>query len=57
MENIIRIIKDDQGVTTPARKPDYSLDELLEQCDSTLMVLDKEDKNWLVNTSVGKEIL
>lgn len=36
-------------------KPEYSLDELLAQCDPNVMALNDEDKNWLHNNLVGKE--
>ncbi len=36
-------------------KPEYSLDELLAQCDPNVMALNDEDKNWLHDIPVGKE--
>ncbi|WP_166422494.1 AbrB family transcriptional regulator [Paraglaciecola sp. 20A4] len=37
--------------------PEYSLNELLAQCDPNVMALDDEDKNWLNDSAVGKEVV
>ncbi len=42
-------------ITPVPKKKEYTLDELLSQCDSTAVVLDAEDKTWLNDKPVGKE--
>ncbi|MDV6328550.1 AbrB/MazE/SpoVT family DNA-binding domain-containing protein [Idiomarina sp. Sol25] len=37
-------------------KPDYSLDELLVQCEPEAMVLDEESQVWLSDVFSNKEI-
>ncbi len=37
-------------------KPDYSLDELLAQCEPEAMVLDEESQVWLSDVFSNKEI-
>jgi antitoxin ChpS len=48
----------DQGrlVVEPKRRPRYSLDELLAQCDDSAEVGD-EDRGWLDDEPVGRELL
>jgi antitoxin MazE len=36
-------------------KPEYSLNELLSQCNESSMALDKEDKAWLNSPDIGRE--
>ena len=52
-------VKSENGriVIEPVRKPEYSLNELLAQCEPEAMALDDEDKVWLNNPPVGKEAL
>jgi antitoxin component of MazEF toxin-antitoxin module len=48
--------KDGRIIITPIKeKKDYTLDELLSQCDPKAVVLDAEDKAWLNDEPVGKE--
>lgn len=48
--------KDGRIIITPIKKKkDYTLDELLNQCDSKAVALDAEDKAWLNDKPVGKE--
>jgi antitoxin component of MazEF toxin-antitoxin module len=48
--------KDGKIIITPIlKKKDYSLDELLSQCDPKAVALDAEDKAWLNDKPVGKE--
>ncbi|WP_286821274.1 MULTISPECIES: AbrB/MazE/SpoVT family DNA-binding domain-containing protein [unclassified Desulfobacter] len=48
--------KDGRIIITPIKKKkDYTLDELLNQCDSKAVALDAEDKAWLHDKPVGKE--
>jgi antitoxin ChpS len=42
-------------VIDPAVKPHYTLDELLEQCDSNAPIAE-EDRSWLDLPSVGREL-
>ncbi len=42
-------------IVEPQRKPSYSLEELLAQCDSTAE-LSEEDRAWLDAKSVGDEL-
>lgn len=45
-------------VLSPIQKPvEYSLDELLAQCQPEAMALDDEDKKWLNDPPAGREIL
>lgn len=59
-------LKEDQTVTIEAQKgqivitpvqekKEYTIDELLNQCDPEAVVLDKEDRKWLNADLVGKE--
>ncbi len=44
-------------VLSPTQKPvEYSLDELLAQCNGDTMALDEEDEEWLREEPVGREI-
>ena len=44
-------------IIAPIReKAEYHLDELLSQCKPQAMVIDDEDKNWLTDDPVGKEV-
>jgi len=48
--------KDGRIIITPIKKKkDYTLDELLNQCDSKTVALDAEEKAWLNDKPVGKE--
>jgi antitoxin component of MazEF toxin-antitoxin module len=48
--------KDGRIIITPVqKKKEYSLDELLSQCDPKAVALDAEDKAWLNDNPVGKE--
>lgn len=48
--------KDGRIIITPIKeKKDYTLDELLSQCDPHAVILDAEDKAWLNDESAGKE--
>ena len=38
------------------RKPHYTLDELLAQCDSNVS-LSQEDRDWLDSAAMGRELL
>ncbi|MGA2851475.1 MAG: AbrB/MazE/SpoVT family DNA-binding domain-containing protein [Terracidiphilus sp.] len=42
-------------IVEPPRKPRYTLDELLEQCDSNAPLSD-EDRAWMNLRPVGKEL-
>jgi antitoxin ChpS len=42
-------------IVEPPRKPRYTLDELLEQCDSNVPLSD-EDRAWMNLRPVGKEL-
>ena len=44
-------------IIEPIYKRDYSLEELLSQCEASTMSLDDEDKNWLNSPAVGREKL
>lgn len=43
-------------VVEPTLRPRYSLDELLAQCDASVEI-SEEDRAWLENKPVGKELL
>nr|WP_321400998.1 AbrB/MazE/SpoVT family DNA-binding domain-containing protein [uncultured Desulfobacter sp.] len=48
--------KDGRIIITPIKeKKEYTLDELLNQCDPKAVALDAEDKAWLNDKPVGKE--
>ena len=48
--------KDGRIIITPIqKKKEYTLDELLGQCDPKDVALDAEDKAWLNDKPVGKE--
>jgi antitoxin MazE len=48
--------KDGRIVITPIQdKKEYTLDELLSQCDPKAIAPDAEDKAWLNDKPVGKE--
>lgn len=40
----------------PLRAPEYTLDELLSTCTRSNTRLDGEDRAWLQNSPVGKEL-
>jgi len=40
----------------PIRKPEFSLDELLESCTPDKMDLDEEDREWLQDSPKGREL-
>jgi len=41
----------------PAREPEYSLDDLLASCTPEKVTLNDEDKEWLDDEPVGREML
>ena len=43
-------------VVEPPKRPRYTLDELLAQCDSKARRT-KEDREWLANKPVGRELI
>lgn len=43
-------------VITPIRKTEYKLDELLRRCKPDRMTLDDDDKQWLGDDPIGREI-
>jgi antitoxin component of MazEF toxin-antitoxin module len=44
-------------IITPIReKTEYHLDELLSKCKPQAMAIEDEDKNWLTDDPVGKEV-
>ena len=43
-------------VVEPTTKPQYSLDELLSQCDESAEI-SEEDRFWLESKPVGRELL
>ncbi|MCF8076333.1 MAG: AbrB/MazE/SpoVT family DNA-binding domain-containing protein [Desulfotignum sp.] len=48
--------KDGKIIITPVKgKKEYTLDELLNQCDPKAVVLDEDDKKWINAESVGRE--
>ncbi len=48
--------EDGRIILTPIKKKNnYTLDELLSQCDPKAVGLDAEDKAWLNDKPVGKE--
>lgn len=49
--------EDGKLVIEPIKKPEYSLNELLAQCDSTITEFNEEDNEWLNAAPVGKEII
>lgn len=52
-------IKAENGriVLEPFSKVEYSLDELLSQCSPETVELDDQDKAWLNDGPVGKEVI
>jgi antitoxin ChpS len=46
----------DRLIVEPPRKPRYTLDELLEQCDPNAPLSD-EDRAWIDSAPVGRELL
>ena len=53
----IEVIKEKVVITPIPPKKEYSLQELLEKCSPESLVLDAEDRAWLNDKPVGKEIL
>jgi antitoxin ChpS len=49
-------IEGDHLVVKPQQKPRYTLDELLSQCDTSAKKM-REDKEWLNDLPVGKEVI
>ncbi len=44
-------------ISSPTQQPtEYSLDELLARCNADTMELDDEDRKWLNETPVGREV-
>ncbi|MCO4320026.1 AbrB/MazE/SpoVT family DNA-binding domain-containing protein [Aliidiomarina quisquiliarum] len=58
-ENDQMDVKAENGriVLEPFSKAEYSLDELLAQCEPEAMVLDEQDKAWLNDSPVGTEVV
>lgn len=58
-ENDQLSIKAENGriVLEPFSKVEYSLDELLAQCEPGVMALDEQDKAWLNDSPIGKEVI
>jgi antitoxin component of MazEF toxin-antitoxin module len=55
-EKVDAEVKDGELILRPVHAgPEYSLDELLANCTRARIKLDKEDKAWLDDVSVGKE--
>jgi len=52
-------IKAENGriVLEPFSKVEYSLDELLAQCSTETVAMDDQDKAWLNDGLVGKEVI
>ena len=48
---------DGRLVIEKMKQPEYSLNDLLAQCSPENMTLDEEDKSWLNDTPVGKEVV
>ena len=56
-KDIVRIdVEDDQIIIRPGNRPNYTLDELLAQCDEDYIVTD-EDREWDEANPVGNELL
>ncbi|MBM9537090.1 AbrB/MazE/SpoVT family DNA-binding domain-containing protein [Desulfobulbus alkaliphilus] len=53
----IEVRKGNIIITPVASAKEYSLQELLDQCPEESLVLDDEDRAWLQDQPVGKEIL
>ena len=49
-------VDDGHLVVVPRRRPRYSLDELLAQCDESAP-LDDESRTWIGDAPVGRELL
>ncbi|MCL1915617.1 MAG: antitoxin [Desulfovibrionaceae bacterium] len=49
-------VADDSLVMTPAKKKNYTLDELLAQCDRRAAVSD-EDQTWVTSPAIGQELI
>ena len=47
---------DGKIIITPSKTIEYNLDDLLRQCKPEIMVLTKEDKDWVNNQPVGSEV-
>ena len=52
----IEVVNGKIVITPIERKKEYKLDELLNQCRSGAMKIDKEDKEWLEDEPVGREV-
>lgn len=44
-------------ISPVAQVKEYSLSELLDQCPEESLILDDEDRAWLNDTPVGKEVV
>ncbi len=56
-KDIVKIdVEDDQIIIRPGKRPNYTLDELLAQCDEDYIVTD-EDREWDEANPVGNELL
>ena len=49
-------VEDDQIIIRPGKRSNYTLDELLAQCDEDYIVTD-EDREWDEANPVGNELL
>jgi len=53
----IEVVKNRVVITPISPKKEYSLQELLDQCPPETLAVDDEDRVWLNDAPVGKEIL
>ena len=49
-------VEDDRLIVAPRKRPSYSLEELLAQCDEAAALSD-EDRAWIEAQPVGNELL
>jgi len=52
----IEVVNGKIVITPIEKKNEYKLDELLSQCKPSSMKIDKEDKEWLDDGPVGREV-
>ncbi len=50
-------VKDNKLIIELDSSAEYSMDQLLQQCSPDKMELDKDDKDWINENPVGKELL
>jgi antitoxin component of MazEF toxin-antitoxin module len=53
----IEVVKDQVVITPIPKKKEYSLQELLDRCSPEALTVDDEDRVWLNDEPVGKEML